>query len=236
MSGASPPLLLLHGALATSAQFDTLRPLLAERFTMLPALDFAGHGATPLDGEFGIAPFASQAEALLERAVAEAGTPASLFGYSMGGYVALAVARRRPELVSRVATLGTKFAWSAESAAREVGMLDLAKLREKVPRFAEALERLHAGIGLEPLLGQTAAMMHALGAHPILDAPALASIAQPVRVMVGDRDATVGVDESLATVRALAAGELEVLPRTPHPLERAPLARLSFSLIEFLAA
>ena len=238
MSGSSPspPLLLLHGALATGAQFDALRPLLAERFTVLPVLDFAGHGATPLDGEFGVAPFASQAEAVLERTANDAGMPARIFGYSMGGYVALALARRRPELVARVATLGTKFAWSPESAAREVAMLDLAKMRGKIPRFAEALERLHVGIGLEALLRHTAAMMQALGAQPTLDAPALAEIAQPVRVMVGDRDTTVGVEESLATVRALAAGELEVLPRTPHPLDRTPLARLAFSVIEFLAA
>ena len=78
--------------------------------------------------------------------------------------------------------------------------------------------------------------MRELGVHPTLDPPTLSSIAQPVRIMVGDRDATVSVDESLTTVRALVAGELEVLPRTPHPLERAPLARLAFSLIEFLAA
>jgi pimeloyl-ACP methyl ester carboxylesterase len=64
----------------------------------------------------------------------------------------------------------------------------------------------------------------------------LGRIAIPVRIAVGDRDATVGVEESAAVVRALAQGELEVLPRTPHPLEKVPVERLARSIVEFLAA
>jgi hypothetical protein len=35
-------------------------------------------------------------------------------------------------------------------------------------------------------------------------------------------------------VRLLAEGELEVLPRTPHPLEKVPTERLARSIVEFL--
>jgi len=37
-------------------------------------------------------------------------------------------------------------------------------------------------------------------------------------------------------MRALPRGELEVLPATPHPFERVPLARLAWSIGEFLGA
>ena len=63
----------------------------------------------------------------------------------------------------------------------------------------------------------------------------LGRIAIPVWIAVGDRDATVGAEESAAVVRALAQGELEVRPRTPHPLEQVPMARLARSVVEFLA-
>ncbi|CAN5611563.1 hypothetical protein BH10ACT1_BH10ACT1_12660 [soil metagenome] len=51
-----------------------------------------------------------QAEAvvpLVQRLVDQAGEPIALVGQSMGGTVARQVARRRPELVSRIVTLGT---------------------------------------------------------------------------------------------------------------------------------
>ena len=45
-------------------------------------------------------------------------------GHSMGGYVALKLALKRPELVDRIITLGTKFNWTPEVAAKEVKMLN----------------------------------------------------------------------------------------------------------------
>jgi hypothetical protein len=55
-----------------------------------------------------------------------------------------------------------------------------------------------------------------------------------VRVMVGDRDAMVSVEESAAAARALPAGELAVLPRTPHPIEQVRLERLVGEIDDFL--
>jgi pimeloyl-ACP methyl ester carboxylesterase len=110
------------------------------------------------------------------------------------------------------------------------------RLPAKVPRFADILAARHAGFGWEQVLAATRDMMLALGAQPPLTSHALGGIAQPVRVMVGDRDATATVEESAAAVRALPAGELEVLPRTPHPLEKVPLGRLAASIAEFFGA
>ena len=52
-------------------------------------------------------------------------------------------------------------------------------------------------------------------------------VTHPVRVMVGDRDATVSVEESAAVARILPAGELAVLPRTPHPIDGLSAGALS---------
>ena len=226
------PIVLIHGALGAAAQMEPLRDALRalRPDTRVHILELAGHGPTPGDAVFRIERFAEQ---LAGAIVAQGGAPADVFGYSMGGYVALEAALRTPELVRRVATLATKLAWSPESAARETSMLDAARIRAKVPRFAEALEARHTALGWERVLASTAELMHALGEHPPLTAETLARVAQPARVHVGDRDATVSVEESLAAVRALPAGELAVLPATPHPLEKVRLEALARSLADF---
>ena len=145
------------------------------------------------------------------------------------------VARRRPDLVRAVVTLGTKFAWTPEAAAKETRLLDAETIRAKVPCFAEQLERRHTALGWEAVLAHTAGMMSSLGNAPVLTAAALGEVSCPVRIMVGDRDATVSIEESIAASRAVARGELEVLPGTPHPFEKAPLDRVVRAVMEVLA-
>jgi pimeloyl-ACP methyl ester carboxylesterase len=224
-------LVLLHGALGDANQLAPLAAKLGSR--RITVLELEGHGTTPFrDRPLRMESLATAViEAMDERGIARA----DFFGYSMGGYVALLVAASAPDRVERVATLATKLAWTQEIAARETTMLDPATIRAKVPKFAAALEARHTGGGWEQLLAQTADLMHALGNRPPLTDDVLASIAKPVRIAVGDRDATVSIDESAAAVRKLPQGELEVHPRTPHPFEKAPLDRIARSLDEFLA-
>jgi pimeloyl-ACP methyl ester carboxylesterase len=225
-------LVLLHGALGDGRQ---LAPL-AERLTDgrgVTMIELPGHGTTPApEGPLSIDAFA---QAVLGEMDHRAIERADFFGYSMGGYVALFLAGTVPDRVARVMTLATKLAWNAEVAARESAMLDAATIRAKVPKFAAALETRHTALGWEMLLARTAELMRELGARPCVDDDLLGRISQPVRIGVGDRDTTVSIDECIAAVRRLAAGELEVHPRTPHPFEKAPIERLARSLVDFLS-
>ena len=224
-------LILLHGALGDAGQLVPLATRLGDS-RRVSVLELEGHGATPLRRRpMSIESFAADVIAELDRRdIARA----DFFGYSMGGYVALYLAATAPERVNRVATLATKLAWTSEIAARETAMLDSATIRAKVPKFAAALEARHTGAGWETLLASTAELLHELGARPRLTDEVLASIAQPVRVGVGDRDVTVTIEECAAAVRQLRSGELEVHPRTSHPFEKAPIDRIARSLVEFL--
>ena len=122
-------LLLLHGALGDRT---TLEPLRTHLGVPGVAIDFEGHGAlAPAAGPLGLDRFAQQTVAWLT----EHG-PADLFGYSMGGYVALVAAARAPALVRSVFTLGTKLEWSPEVAAAAITQLDPAVMRAKVPAYA----------------------------------------------------------------------------------------------------
>ena len=121
---------LLHGALGSAAQLAQLKELLTPNLKT-HVVEFEGHGDTPPgDRPFRSRHFAENvlgcmSSAQLERAV--------LFGYSMGGYVALWLAKEIPERVAAVVTLGTKLGWNPETAAREAGRLNPATLRTKVP-------------------------------------------------------------------------------------------------------
>jgi pimeloyl-ACP methyl ester carboxylesterase len=212
-------LLLVHGALGTADQLAPLVPLLEDRID-LHQVELEGHGGTPSDAlHYSMDQFAAN----LRVAIAEKGiAPAAIFGYSMGGYAALKLAEDDPSMVSHVITLGTKLAWSPEVAARETAKLDPSKIKSKVPAFAEELERRHASLpgGWESVVTKTAALMSELGERPGIDDSTLARIQQPVRLMVGDRDNVVTIEETVAASRAMSRGGVAVLPGTPHPFEQ----------------
>ncbi len=226
----SRPLFLLHGALGAAEQFEPLLPLLGEG-PALHVMNFGGHGGEPIppDG-FTIAGFAAQ---VLERMDRESIDKADIFGYSMGGYVGLYLARHYPDRVGRLFTVATKFRWTEESAARETRMLDPVKIEEKVPQFAADLKRRHAPLEWSDVLSATAGMMLELGRLNAVTLQDLTEIEHPVRVGVGDHDQMVGIDETIEMYRQLKNGELVILPGTPHPIEKISTARLSHEIRDF---
>lgn len=226
----STPLLLLHGALGSAAQFDGLVPLLDPHFTV-HRLDFEGHGRRAMPKR----PFRAEhfVENVLTLLDARGLDPVSMFGYSLGGYVACLLALAHPARVRGIVTLGTKFLWDAEAASREGRMLDPVQIERKVPHFADHLARTHGAANWRDLTLRTADLLRANAEDGGLPPSRIAAVALPVRVIVGDRDRTVSVAECRAIYDALPNGQFEVLPGTGHPFERVPLARLAASLIEF---
>ncbi len=222
-------LYLLHGALGCATQLESLAAALHAAGDVR-VLEFAGHGNTALGQRpFSIDGFADQVVGRLD---ADGVATADFFGYSMGGYVALSVAVAHPGRVGRITTLGTKFEWMREIAAREADRLDVATIRGKVPRFGAQLEARHEGCGgWEANLARTAELLRELGDAPPLLPDVLARIDTPVCITVGDRDATVSVEESARAARSLGAGALAVLPRTPHALEKVDIGLLASILL-----
>jgi pimeloyl-ACP methyl ester carboxylesterase len=220
---AKPQLILLHGALGAQSQFTPWLPLLADAFEV-HSLDFEGHGAqTFADRPFAISHFAENLERyILENRLQQP----HIFGYSMGGYVALYLAVRKPELLGKIFTFATKLAWTPEGAAKEVKMLDVATILEKVPKFAQMLASRHHGNDWQQHLSRTAEMMIGLGNAPALANEDFPKIQIPVRMGIGDRDMMVTLEETIAAYRLLPNAELFVMPNTPHPIEKINVERI----------
>jgi pimeloyl-ACP methyl ester carboxylesterase len=100
--GTGKPLILLHGALG----WATVYPALARNRRQI-AVELQGHGHTAdIDRPLTIEHMADDVAALLKHLKIE---QADVFGYSMGGNVALALAIRHPGLVDRVVINGSYF-------------------------------------------------------------------------------------------------------------------------------
>jgi pimeloyl-ACP methyl ester carboxylesterase len=160
----------------------------------------------------------------------------SIFGYSMGGYVALYLALRHPGRVRSIATLATKMQWDPETAARETGGLNPDTILAKVPRFAEMLQKRHHPQDWKELLSQTAGLMRGLGDAPPLTDEVLQKVEQPVLMMRGDRDAMVTLEETVSAYKSLPNASLAILPGTPHPLEKVNIPVLGTLVRSFFAS
>ena len=212
---AMQSIILLHGALGAAQSMLPLSKALDD-VAEVHILDFSGHGDArwPEEG-FTMDVFEQDVLRLMDSRSLQS---AHIFGYSLGGFVGLRLAKTFPERISSVITLATKFDWSEETCAKEAGILDADALEAKVPKFTTGLAQVHTRNGWRKVIGETRTMLQTMSQYRF-SGEDLATIATPVRLMVGDRDKMVRMDETRDAFRALPKAEFAVLPGTPHPLE-----------------
>ena len=224
-------ILLLHGALGDSEQLKALDTSLANDFTV-HRINFAGHGGTAFTtNPFSIDNFGKQVIDFLNRLNISS---INIFGYSMGGYVAMYLAKYHPKKIKSLITLATKFHWDESIAARESTLLNAQKIEEKVPAFAAALKERHQSDNWKIVLQQTADMLTVLGRNNPLQLKDYNHIEQPVLLLLGDRDKMVTLEETLAVYHQLPNAQLSLLPGTLHPIESVNTERLAFEIRSFL--
>jgi pimeloyl-ACP methyl ester carboxylesterase len=224
-------ILLLHGAIGAMDQLSVLENELAPSY-IVHRLNFSGHGGSPFaDEAFSIPLFAKEVVSFLDKKEIEA---ISIFGYSMGGYVAMYLAKYHPQRIHKIITLATKFSWDETIAANEMKMLNAEKIEEKLPEFAGSLQKRHAPNDWKTVLERTAAMLFEMGKDNPLKPADYPGIQHPSLIMLGDRDKMVTLDETLEVYKTLPNAQLSVLPNTAHPIEMVDPGRLAWELKRFL--
>ncbi len=224
------PLIILHGALGAKSQFEKLAKKLEPNFEVR-LLNFEGHGGRISEREFSIDHFSQNLSDFIKE---EKLKQVLVFGYSMGGYVAINTALNYPGFIQKIITLGTKFDWNPDSAAQEFKMLDPEKIKEKVPQFAESLKKRHAPGKWEEVLNKTAPMMHKLGDGDALNFNHFELLDIPVKIMVGEMDKMVSIEESKNVAKWIPGAEFEILKNCKHPIEQCDQELLTQKISDFL--
>ncbi|WP_306643850.1 alpha/beta fold hydrolase [Sanyastnella coralliicola] len=224
-------ILLLHGALGSQRQLFKVKEALQEHSEVY-SLDFSGHGDNRTELSFAIDQFTSDVVHFLDENGLD---QVNIFGYSMGGYVALNLAHHHEHRVNRIATYGTKFNWTPESAQKEVKMLNPEVIEQKVPKFAAHLESTH-GAKWKGVMRSTAQMMIDLGEAPNLTSEVLSSINHRVLITVGDEDTMVSIEESKRAAASLSNSEFKILEGFQHPIERVNAGFLATMTLGFFNA
>ncbi len=222
--------LLLHGAIGAREQLQPLADLLSKKY-IIHTINFNGHGGTGSKNGFSIEGFAKDVLDYLQQNNIER---VAVFGYSMGGYVGMWLARHHPHIITRIVTLATKFHWDEMIAAREIKMLDAATIEEKLPVFAQQLQLRHGSAHWRILLEKTKILLQQLGSNNALQLRDYKHILIPCLVLLGDKDKMVTREETIAVQEALPDGIYKLLPDTTHPIEQTNMKLLARSIEEFI--
>ncbi len=223
------PLLLLHGALGSRTQLLPLKEILSEKHDVF-AINFEGHGNSISGNDFSIKLFTQNVILFME----ELAVPkVDIFGYSMGGYVALNLARKYPLLTNSIITLGTKFNWTGSFAEKEVKMLNPEQIQIKVPNFATRLEELH-GENWRDVVSKTALMMTNLGENSDLRKRDFEHIQNKTLICLGELDKMSTIEESQNVAHWLQNGTFQSIPNFKHPIEAISNDMLASIINEFL--
>lgn len=224
-------LFLLHGAIGAKDQLQPLADALKDKY-IVHTLNFSGHGGEAFPNEaFSMELFANDVLNYLQQNNIE---QTNIFGYSMGGYVAMYLAKHHPQKINKHITLATKFHWDETVAAKEIKMLDAAVIEQKVPAFAAQLQQRHAPQDWKLLLERTASLLLSLGKNNILQLQDYTSINTPSLLLLGDRDKMISTEETFAVYKQLPNAQLGIIPATPHPIEQANITSLSFFIQQFI--
>ena len=219
MSAAAPEIIVLHGANGCGRE---MRPLVEalQPFGRAQAPDLVGHGGRPVPAR---PTLQAQAEDILAQLDAAGIGRAWLVGYSLGGMVALWLARHAPTRVAGACAIATKWVFDAPTIAHWTYLADPARLaRPGNPRAGE-LERAHAPQDWREVTLANRRLFAALGERSPLDAADLAAIARPVMLVNANRDQVAPWPETLELGRLIPGARLTMFLGLAHPLFRVPV-------------
>jgi 3-oxoadipate enol-lactonase len=224
-SGDGPLLFLFHSLLSDRASFDAIVPELSKSFRVIVP-ELPGFGRShPVSG--GLADVADRmAEAVKEGA---AGKQAIVLGNGYGGFVALQMAIRHPDIATKLilADCGAAFSEPGRDAFRNMAaaskakglaaITDVAMRRLFAPEFQVQHPDLMADRREAFLQTDPEVFREACAALAELDLrPELPKVKVPVLVLVGEHDEATPPQMSCELAAGLPQAHLEIIPGCAH--------------------
>ncbi len=222
-------LLFLHGALGAAANFNPLIEKCNNHYECI-SIDFPGHGNNNNETIFSIKSFT---EFLLQYIPANFNEPVSVFGYSMGGYIALNALTENPQLFDKIMTLATKLKWDETEGKKQAQMLNADKIEEKIPHYAQSLSQLHPAHDWKNVVKNTATLIEDLSSNPPLKNEKLMQVENHIWLGLGDRDNMVSMSETAEVYRLCKNGSMYLIPDMQHPIEKMNTSLVSAMIQDF---
>jgi len=228
--GKGAPVVFSHGLLWSGAMFDAQVAALSSRFRCI-AYDHRGQGRSatspmPYDMER----LTDDAVRLIEKLDA---APCHFVGLSMGGFIGMRIAARRPELLRSLTLIETAADGEPRLNVLKYGAMRLVSrfvgLRPLVPpvmpiMFGSSFLRDPARAALRDKMRDellaldvprvSAALEAVVSRRPILDE--LARVRTPTLVLHGDEDRAIAMPRAMAMARAIEGARVVIIPRAGH--------------------
>jgi pimeloyl-ACP methyl ester carboxylesterase len=223
--GEGPPVLLLHGGLASSNYWGHQIGELARRFTVT-VMDTRGHGRSPvMSRAFSYRIFAEDAAALLDHLAIPS---AAIVGWSDGAVTGLQLAMIRPERVAKL------FAFGANASPD--GMIGGGARSRVFAAFAERCRAEYAKLSPHP--ERWAQLLEALRpmwrTEPQFSVRQLAGVKAPTAIADGEHDEIIRRDHTVLMSRRIPGARLVILPQVSHFAMLQDPAGFNRAVIELL--
>ena len=230
--GAGKPLVLLHGAFATAEGWQPLLPTLTKTRQII-AIELQGHGHTAdRDTPLSFEQMADDTAAVLRELKISS---ADVFGYSMGGTAALALAIRHPSLVGKLAILGsgTGSARDTYDPATYKQMKSMTPQNFNFPVLKDPYTRVAPDPSKWPVL--VAKLMKMEDDFKGFPAASVKSIKAQTLIMMGDRDAVLP-EHAVEVFRLIPNSKLAIFPGGDHFMLFTSTDKILATLVPFLDA
>lgn len=203
-------IIFIHGAFGTEKDLKPLAGLCTGHEVMLLNLPFHGTEAGPRFD------YQSLKDGLQRKL--RGYDNYSIFGYSMGGYLALDLASEGLITPHTIITYGTRFFWNQNLVQKVAGIMDPQQLMRNLPDYVTALKAMH-GPHWETVISDMLKVMDEISRHPLSESQ-FKRLNMPVKLNVGDKDSLATPDETESVSRIIAHSSYQILPEAEHDISR----------------
>ncbi len=224
-----PKILLLHGFLGSIKQMEPLEECLKDYFQVY-SYDLPGHhGKSFPEEKF---TFITLQQHLYEYIKEFQLNGCFVFGYELGGYLALTLEAKRSGTFDGIFTWATDFDWSHQKVQTYKQNLAADKIESRDSHYADKLNILHFPSDWKEICKETLQLIEHTSKHPLSEID-IDNILCRVRVALGDQDENVSIEESAAFYRQLPSASMLVMPNTQHAIEEINLELLKSEILRF---
>jgi pimeloyl-ACP methyl ester carboxylesterase len=229
-NSTAPVIVFIPGLASSKDQWNSFISLVPQQYGVI-TVELRSHGKNDMSlSPVTIEQMTTDLLDILEHINA---TSVHLVGYSLGGYIGLNLARKRPDIVKSLTMHATKFFWN-ESIFSTMNMLVSPELLlEKNPKAVQFMLQDHGEKWQEVLKAGQNILSEVFRSGLKLED--VLTVQCPVVVSVGAFDEFIPATEALELASALPKGTVQVIPFAKHNLKTVPPPIFVASIIATIA-